>query len=119
MEVIPFNGVCVVGKYGGNEAVRHRADHPTKPDEPVPGMFRLLVAVSEHEGDWPVACGYFVTDRFTHEPTKAGAAVAELGLTPGERIVCRVAARSSGSYVNYDLLQVARLGSSNESGGGS
>ena len=88
MASIPFNGVCVVGKYAGTEPVRHRADHRTKAGEPVPGMFRLLVAVSEFDGDWPVSCGYFLTDRITHEPTKAGTDVARLELSPGDRIAC-------------------------------
>jgi hypothetical protein len=78
-------------------------------------MFRLLVSVSEYEGDWPISCGYFVTDRITHEPTKAGSDVARLELSHGDRIICRVAARSSGSYVNYDLLGVERLGEPNAS----
>jgi hypothetical protein len=117
MTSVPFNGVCVVGRYVGTEPVRHRADHPTKAGKPVPGMFRLSVAVSDLEGDWPVSCGYFLTDRITHEPTRAGADVARLDLSAGDRIACRVAARSNGSYVNYDLLEVARLGASSEQEG--
>jgi hypothetical protein len=72
------------------------------------GMFRLLVAVSEVEGDWPVSCGYFTTDRLTHEPTRAARDMDELQLAVGDRVVCRVAARSTGKYVNFDLLGVAR-----------
>jgi len=109
MGSIPFNGVCVVGRYAGTEPVRHRADHPTKAGEPVQGMFRLSVAVSDFDGDWPVSCAYFLTDRITHEPTRAGADVAGLDLSPGDRIACRVAARANGSYVNFDLLEVTRL----------
>ena len=104
-----FNGVCVVGRFVGIEPVRHRASHPTRAGEPVEGMFRLLVSVSEYEGDWPISCGYFVTDRLTHEPTRASADVDELGLTAGERVMCRVSTRAAGKYVNYDLLSVARI----------
>ena len=106
----PFNGVCVVGRFGGIEPVRHRADHPTRAGEPVAGMFRLQVSVSEYDGDWPISCGFFVTDRLSHEPTRASTDPDELGLTVGERIVCRVTARPAGKYVNYDLLSVARTG---------
>jgi hypothetical protein len=71
-------------------------------------MLRLLVSVSDYEGDWPISCGYFVTDRLTHEPTRASTDLEELGLTAGERI-CRVSTRASGKYVNYDLFSVARI----------
>lgn len=117
MGSIPFNGVCVIGRYLGTEPVRHRADHPTKPGEPVPGMFRLSVAVSDFEGDWPVSCGYFLTDRISHEPTRAGTDVARLDLSPGDRIACRVAARVNGSYVNFDLLEVTRLAGGSDQDG--
>jgi hypothetical protein len=106
---LPFTGVCVVGKFAGVEPVRHRAEHPTRAGEPVAGMFRLLVSVSEYEGDWPISCGYFVTDRFSHEPTRASTDLQELGLSQGERIICRVTTRAAGKYVNYDLLSVARI----------
>ena len=67
--------------------------------------FRLLVAVSEVDGDWPVSCGYFTTDRLSHEQTKASRDIEELQLAAGDRVVCRVAARSTGKYVNYDLMR--------------
>lgn len=105
---LPLNGVCVVGRYAGVEQVRHRPDHPTKPGEPVAGMFRLLVAVSEVEGDWPVSCTYFATDRLTYEPTRAARDVESLALSLGEGVVCKVAARSAGKFVNFDLVAIAR-----------
>lgn len=109
MTEVPFNGVCVIGKFAGIEPVRHRAEHPTRAGQPVAGMFRLLVSVSEYEGDWPISCGYFVTDRVSHEPTRVSTDLQQLVLSQGERIICRVTTRAAGKYVNYDLLSVARI----------
>jgi hypothetical protein len=111
MTKLPLDGLCVVGKFCEVEQVRYGRNHDTKPGEPVPWLYQLILTTEMPSGEerrWRLS--FSETDFDTGEKTSIAAALDRGGFEPGAAVMVRVATRASGKYVNLDAVRIAALG---------
>jgi hypothetical protein len=112
-----LRGLLMVGEFVSVEAGRYGAQHPSKPNEVVPGMYRINLGIGAGWDGTPLTrtVTYFAVDMETGEKTRFAQALEALDLAEGELIAVAVKPlppRPGSTFINLDPVRVERVSAS-------
>jgi hypothetical protein len=116
--VWPVEGLCLVGTFGGVRGVSYGAAHPSKAGQPVPGMYDVIVNVTNAAGEvYERRASFFRNDKDSGEPTRV-AQELDSGITVGEPLMVVVKTRShkDSDFVNLDAVRVVAVAAPDQAG---
>lgn len=106
MRMDELNGTFLAGKFKRVEEVKYGANHATKPNQPVPGMFRIVIGVGpEHR--FEQTASFNRQDLATYEETVVSRIVGDGSALVGKQVVLRIAVRGNKQgYANMEAMNV-------------
>jgi hypothetical protein len=94
MKTTEMDGIFLCGQFKRVEQVTHGAKHPTKPSQPVPGMFKIVVGVGP-QLSFEQTASFNRMDLATHEESVVSRIVGDGSALVGRRLYLRVAVRGT------------------------
>jgi len=106
MRTEELNGTFLCGVLKRVEQVMHGASHATKPSQPVPGMFKIVVGVGpEHR--FEQTASFNRQDLATFEESVVSKAVGDGSALAGKHVLVRIAVRGNKQgYANMEALNL-------------
>jgi len=106
MDTTEMDGIFLCGAFKRVEQVMHGANHPIKPSQPVPGMFKIVVGVGPRMS-FEQNASFNQMDLATHEESVVSRVVGDGSGLVGQRVYVRVALRGNKQgYANMEALNV-------------
>lgn len=106
MDTSDMNGVFLCGRFKRVEQVRHGPNHVSKPNQPVPGMFKIVVGVGP-DYRFEQTASFNQQDLATFEESVVSKVVGDGSHLVDRHVVIRVAVRGNKQgYANMEALNV-------------
>lgn len=110
MDTDTLDGIFLCGQFKRIQQVTFGPNHPKKPNESVPGMFKLVLGVGP-ESRFEQTASFNQMDLATHEESVVSRAVGDGTGLAGKRVYVRVAVRGNKQgYANMEALNVYVVG---------
>jgi len=101
-----LNGTFLCGIFKRVEQVMHGPNHATKPSQPVPGMFKIVVGVGP-ENRFEETASFNQQDLSTYEESVVSKIVGDGSALVGKQVLVRVKVRGNKlGYANMEALNV-------------
>jgi len=119
MRADELNGIFLCGEFKRVEQVKHGANHPTKANQPVPGMCRVVVGVGP-AFRFEQSASFNQQDLATYEESVVSRIVGDGSSLVGRHVAVRVQLRGNKQgYANMEALNVYVEGAAVDAGSGS
>jgi len=106
MDTLEMDGIFLCGAFKRLEQVKHGASHPKKPNEPVLGMFKIVVGVGPGLS-FEQSASFNRMDLATHEESVVSRIVGDGSGLIGRRVYVRIGVRGNKQgYANLEALNV-------------
>lgn len=106
MKVDELNGILMFGEFKRVEQVMHGANHATKPNQPVPGMQKVVIGVGP-DYRFEQMASFNRQDLATFEESLVSKIVGDGSGLVGKKVAVRIAVRANKQgYVNMEALNV-------------
>jgi hypothetical protein len=106
MESVELNGIFLCGDFKRVEQVAHGPNHASKPNQPVAGMFKVVVGVGP-EFRFEQTASFNRQDLATFEESVVSKIVGDGAALVGKHVCVRVAVRGNKQgYANMEALNV-------------
>ena len=110
MNTTEMDGIFLCGEFKRVEQVMHGANHATKPSQPVPGMFKIVVGVGPGMS-FEQTASFNRMDLATHEESVVSRAVGDGSQLVGRRVYLRIGVRGNKQgYANLEALNLYVIG---------
>ena len=106
MDTLAMDGIFLCGAFKRLEQVKHGANHPKKPNEPVPGMFKIVVGVGPGLS-FEQTASFNRIDLATHEESVVSRVVRDGSQLVDRRVYVRIGVRGNKQgYANLEALNL-------------
>jgi len=106
MKTTEMDGIFLCGQFKRVEQVMHGANHATKPSQPVPGMFKIVLGVGP-QLSFEQTASFNRMDLATHEESVVSQIVGDGSALAGRRVYVRISVRGNKQgYANMEALNV-------------
>jgi len=106
MDTWSMDGIFLCGEFKRLEQVMHGANHPTKPSQPVVGMFKIVVGVGPGLS-FEQTASFNRMDLATHEESVVSRIVGDGSELVGRRVYIRISVRGNKQgFANLEALNV-------------
>jgi hypothetical protein len=106
MEARELNGIFLCGQLKRVEQVMHGANHATKPNQPVPGMFKIVMGVGP-DYRFEQTASFNRQDLATYEESVVSKIVGDGSGLVGRHVLVRVTVRGNKQgYANMEAQNV-------------
>jgi len=110
MDTLEMNGIFLCGSFKRVEQVKYGANHAKKPNEPVPGMMKIVIGVGPGMS-FEQTASFNRMDLATHEESVVSQVVGDGSRLEGRRIYLRIGVRANKQgYANLEALNVYVIG---------
>jgi hypothetical protein len=110
MDTSEMNGIFLCGLFKRLEEVKHGPNHPKKPNEPVPGMFKIVIGVGPGLS-FEQTASFNRMDLATHEESVVSRMVGDGSEMIGRRVYVRIGVRGNKQgYANLEALNLYVVG---------
>ncbi len=110
MNTTDMNGIFLGGEFKRLEQVMHGASHPKKPNQPVPGMFKIVVGVGPGLS-FEQTASFNRMDLATHEESVVSRIVGDGSDLVGRLVYVRIGVRGNKQgYANLEALNLYVIG---------
>ncbi|HZU71434.1 MAG TPA: hypothetical protein VE990_01560 [Acidimicrobiales bacterium] len=110
LRVEDLNGVFLAGEFKRIEQVMHGPNHATKPNQPVAGMFKIVVGVGPAFA-FEQTASFNRQDLATYEESVVSFKVGDGSALVGKQVAVRVSVRGNKQgYANMEALNVYVVG---------
>lgn len=114
MNTLKMNGIFLCGSFKRIEQVKYGAGHAKKPNEPVPGMFKIVVGVGPGLS-FEQTASFNRMDLATHEESVVSQVVGDGSQMLGRLVYVRIGVRGNKQgYANMDALNLYDIGPETE-----
>ena len=106
MDTLQMDGIVLCGAFKRLEQVKYGASHPKRPNEPVPGMFKIVVGVGPGLS-FEQTASFNRMDLATHEESVVSRVVGDGSQIVGRLVYVRIAVRGNKQgYANLEALNL-------------
>ncbi len=110
MNTTEMDGIFLCGAFKRLEQVKYGANHPKKPSEPVPGMFKIVVGVGPGLS-FEQTASFNRMDLATHEESVVSRVVGDGSELVGRLVYVRIVVRGNKQgYANLEALNLYVIG---------
>jgi hypothetical protein len=110
MNTQDMDGIFLCGSFKRLEQVKHGVNHPKKPNEPVPGMFKIVVGVGPGLS-FEQSASFNRMDLATHEESVVSKVVGDGSQLLNRRVYVRIGVRGNKQgYANLEALNLYVVG---------
>jgi len=106
MDTMQMDGIFLCGSFKRLEQVKYGASHAKRPNEPVPGMFKIVVGVGPGLS-FEQSASFNRMDLATHEESVVSRVVGDGSELVGRLVYIRIAVRGNKQgYANLEALNL-------------
>jgi hypothetical protein len=106
MDTLEMNGIFLCGSFKRLEQVKYGGNHPKKPNEPVPGMLKIVVGVGP-DMSFEQTASFNRMDLATHEESVVSRVVGDGSELVGRLVYVRIGVRGNKQgYANLEALNL-------------
>jgi hypothetical protein len=106
MDTMEMNGIFLCGAFKRLEQIKHGANHPKKPNEPVSGMFKIVVGVGPGLS-FEQTASFNRMDLATHEESVVSKVVGDGSQLVDKRVYVRIGVRGNKQgFANLEAMNL-------------